>query len=109
MVFGCMFSCSHAFIAISLSNFLHFSGLALSIDFCSVCLKDDQENILITSPNLSEWVRLRIIENSEINGVRFPKGVVIDVSHEDGDRLLESGKAAYVNEDEIETFSNIVT
>ena len=65
-------------------------------------LKDDQENIVITSPNLSEWVRLRIIENSEINGVRFPKGVVIDVSHEDGDRLLESGKAAYVNEDEIE-------
>ncbi|MEE2774059.1 MAG: hypothetical protein VYE27_04030 [Pseudomonadota bacterium] len=65
-------------------------------------LKDEDENIVITSPNLSEWVRLRIIENSEINGVRFPKGVVIDVSHEDGDRLLEAGKAAYVNEDEIE-------
>ena len=40
------------------------------------------------------------MENSEINGVRFPKGVVIDVSQEDGDRLLEAGKASYVNEDE---------
>ena len=35
---------SHVFIAISLSNFLHCSGPAFSIDFCSVCLKDDQEN-----------------------------------------------------------------
>ena len=35
---------SHVFIAISLSNVLHFSSPALSIDFCSVCLKDDQEN-----------------------------------------------------------------
>ena len=52
-------------------------------------LDEDQNEIVITSPNLSDWVRLRIIENSEINGVRFPKGVVIDVSQEDGDRLLE--------------------
>lgn len=63
--------------------------------------EEGENEIVITSPNLSDWVRLRIIENSEINGVRFPKGVVIDVSQEDGDRLLESGKATYVNEDEI--------
>ena len=63
--------------------------------------KEEKSEIVITSPNLSDWVRLRIIENSEINGVRFPKGVVIDVAQEDGDRLLESGKASYVDEDEI--------
>ena len=63
--------------------------------------EEDSSEIVITSPNLSDWVRLRIIENSEINGVRFPKGVVIDVSQEDGDRLLDSGKATYVDEDEI--------
>ena len=63
--------------------------------------EEDSSEIVITSPNLADWVRLRIIENSEINGVRFPKGVVIDVSQEDGDRLLESGKASYVDEDEI--------
>ena len=34
-------------------------------------LKDDQENIVITSPNLSEWVRLRIIENSEMKSPNF--------------------------------------
>ena len=64
-------------------------------------LEEENSEIVITSPNLSDWVRLRIIENSEINGVRFPKGVVIDVSQEDGDRLLESGKASYIEEDEI--------
>ena len=64
-------------------------------------VEEDSNDIVITSPNLSDWVRLRIMENSEINGVRFPKGVVIDVSQEDGDRLLESGKASYVEEDEI--------
>ena len=63
--------------------------------------EEDTSEIVITSPNLTDWVRLRIVENSEINGVRFPKGVVIDVSQEDGDRLLESGKASYVDEDEI--------
>ena len=63
--------------------------------------KTENPEIVITSPNLADWVRLRIVENSEINGVRFPKGVVIDVSQEDGDRLLESGKAAYVDSDDL--------
>ena len=61
----------------------------------------ENPEIVITSPNLADWVRLRIVENSEINGVRFPKGVVIDVSQEDGDRLLESGKAEYVESDDL--------
>ena len=48
--------------------------------------EEDSSEIVITSPNLADWVRLRIIENSEINGVRFPKGAEIDVSQEEGDR-----------------------
>jgi len=73
-------------------------------------VEDNSSEIIITSPNLSDWVRLRILENSEVNGVRFPQGVVIDVSQEDGDRLLESGKATYVEEDEIaDVKANIVT
>ena len=65
---------------------------------------EDTENpeIVVTNPNLADWVRLRIVENSEINGVRFPKGVVIDVSQEDGERLLEAGKAEYTDEDDLE-------
>ena len=43
--------------------------------------------------DLGEWVRLKITESSEINGVRFPEGVVIDVKNSDALRLLESKKA----------------
>ena len=80
------------------SNFIEISEEVIEDDDT---VEDNLSEIIITSPNLSDWVRLRILENSEVNGVRFPQGVVIDVSQEDGDRLLESGKATYVEEDEI--------
>lgn len=80
------------------SNFIEISEEVIEDD---ETVEDNPSEIIITSPNLSDWVRLRILENSEVNGVRFPQGVVIDVSQEDGDRLLESGKATYVVEDEI--------
>ena len=88
------------------SNFIEISEEVIEDD---ETVKDNSSEIIITSPNLSDWVRLRILENSEVNGVRFPQGVVIDVSQEDGDRLLESGKATYVAEDEIaDVKANIV-
>jgi len=80
------------------SNFIEISEEVIEDDDT---VEDNLSEIIITSPNLSDWVRLRILENSEVNGVRFPQGVVIDVSQEDGARLLESGKATYVAEDEI--------
>ena len=80
------------------SNFIEMSEEVIEDD---ETVENNPSEIIITSPNLSDWVRLRILENSEVNGVRFPQGVVIDVSQEDGDRLLESGKATYVAEDEI--------
>ncbi len=43
--------------------------------------------------DLGDWVRLRIVESSEVNGVRFPKGVIIDVKNSDALKLLESKKA----------------
>ena len=53
-----------------------------------------------------EWQRLRMIESGEVNGVRFPPGIVIDVNKSDGDKLVESGKAEIVevqeNEKEVE-------
>ena len=39
---------------------------------------------------------LRIVDSSEVNGVRFPAGVVIDVK-EDGEKLIESGKAEFMS------------
>ena len=43
------------------------------------------------------WVRLRIINNSIVNGVRFPKGVIVDVSSEEADALVSAGKAEIVD------------
>ena len=43
------------------------------------------------------WVRLRITNNSVVNGVRFPKGVIVDVSSEEADALVSAGKAEVVD------------
>ena len=42
----------------------------------------------------NEWRRLRMIEAGEVNGVRFPPGIIIDVNAEDGDCLLYTSDAA---------------
>ena len=47
----------------------------------------------------SEWTRLRILDDCEVNGVRFPKTVIIDVKSEDAEKLISSGKAELVAED----------
>ena len=39
------------------------------------------------------WLTLKILEASEVNGVRFPEGVKIDVHTEDAKKLLASKKA----------------
>ena len=47
----------------------------------------------------SEWTRLRILDDCEVNGVRFPQTVIIDVKSEDAEKLISSGKAELVAED----------
>lgn len=37
-----------------------------------------------------------MIEAGEVNGVRFPPGIIIDVNASDGEKLVESKKAEYV-------------
>ena len=46
----------------------------------------------------SEWTRLRIIDDCEVNGVRFPKTVIIDVKAADAQRLIDSGNAELVED-----------
>ena len=53
-----------------------------------------------TETAASEWTRLRILEDCEVNGVRFPKTVIIDVKSADADRLVENGKAELIEESE---------
>ena len=55
---------------------------------------DDSESVT------SEWTRLRILEDCEVNGVRFPKTVIIDVQNADAERLLENGKAELIEQRE---------
>ena len=40
-----------------------------------------------------EWVRVQIKETTEVNGVRFPSGIQIDVTGEDAQKMIEGGKA----------------
>ena len=48
--------------------------------------------------NTSEtWIRVIMKESTEVNGVRFPEGIQIDVTEDDSKKLIESGKAAIIS------------
>ena len=59
----------------------------------------DTEDEADASDNES-WIRVRITENSIVKGVRFPKGVIVDVHHEEADALIEAGKAEVIESSE---------
>ena len=40
-----------------------------------------------------EWVRVQIKETTEVNGVRFPSGIQIDVTDEDAKQMIEGDQA----------------
>ncbi len=48
-------------------------------------------------PFYQEWNELIVIEGGEINGVRIPKGVTINVGEDDARRLIETKKAVFAN------------
>ena len=43
-----------------------------------------------------EWIRVIITESTEVNGVRFPEGIQVDVTKNDSERLISSGKASLI-------------
>ena len=47
-----------------------------------------------------EWVRVQIKETTEVNGVRFPSGIQIDVTDEDAKQMIEGDKAIILEEAE---------
>ena len=47
-----------------------------------------------------EWVRVQIKETTEVNGVRFPSGIQIDVTNEDAKQMIESDKAILLEQAE---------
>ena len=46
----------------------------------------------------SDWIRVRMLEEAEMNGMRFFEGIVVDVRKEDATKLVESGQAQIVAE-----------
>ena len=55
---------------------------------------DTEEN---EKSNLQTWIRVIMKESTEVNGVRFPEGIQIDVTEDDSKKLIESGKAAIIS------------
>ena len=39
------------------------------------------------------WARVRVLENCEVNGMRLPEGIIVDVSAADAQRLIDAGHA----------------
>ena len=67
-------------------------------DNSEVDAKKDTEKVgEETASENDEWRRLRMIEAGEVNGVRFPPGIIIDVNPVDGQKLVESKKAEFVD------------
>ena len=47
--------------------------------------------------NSETWIRVIMKESTEVNGVRFPEGIQIDVTEDDSKKLIDSGKAAIIS------------
>ena len=47
--------------------------------------------------NSETWIRVIMKESTEVNGVRFPEGIQIDVTEDDSKKLIESGKAEIIS------------
>ena len=59
--------------------------------------KKERYNLSKLGYNNSEtWIRVIMKESTEVNGVRFPEGIQIDVTEDDSKKLIESGKAAII-------------
>ena len=59
-------------------------------------VKAEIETEINEKGNSETWVRVIMKENTEVNGVRFPEGIQIDVTEDDSKKLIESGKAAII-------------
>ena len=55
---------------------------------------DDEKN---EKNNSETWIRVIMKESTEVNGVRFPEGIQIDVTEDDSKKLIESGKAVIIS------------
>ena len=60
-------------------------------------VKTENETEKNEKSNSETWIRVIMKESTEVNGVRFPEGIQIDVTEDDSKKLIESGKAAIIS------------
>ena len=60
-------------------------------------ISKDKSSIKNSEVDSDEWVRVKMLKTGIVNGVRFPEGVVIDVSKSDA-KILEEQKLAKIVE-----------
>ncbi len=58
---------------------------------------DENDPVKEDKANSESWIRVIMKESTEVNGVRFPEGIQIDVTEEDSKKLIGSGKAAIIS------------
>jgi hypothetical protein len=76
------------------SKIIHESSIETSNEEKVVQAENDTEEN--EKSNSETWIRVIMKESTEVNGVRFPEGIQIDVTEDDSKKLIESGKAAII-------------
>ena len=62
--------------------------------------KDSNNNSsseIVNTEKSEKWVRVEMLKPGVVNGVRFPQGVVIDVSENDSEKLVKPSRFFVVN------------
>ena len=77
------------------TKIIHESSIETSNEEKVVQDKNDTEEN--EKSNSEKWIRVIMKESTEVNGVRFPEGIQIDVTEDDSKKLIESGKAAIIS------------
>ena len=77
------------------TKIIHESSIETSNEEKVVQAENDTEEN--EKSNSETWIRVIMKESTEVNGVRFPEGIQIDVTEDDSKKLIESGKAAIIS------------
>ena len=77
------------------SKIIHENSIETSNEEKVVQAENDTEEK--EKSNSETWIRVIMKESTEVNGVRFPEGIQIDVTEDDSKKLIESGKAAIIS------------
>ncbi len=70
-----------------------------TLDLGQGVFSDQADQVAADDDAANAWARLQMTEAGEVNGVRFLPGAIIDAKPIDAQKLVQSGKAIYIDED----------